>query len=569
MFTVVAGHQFFYSHPSFTPVDKPVPVTSSTTGPVKSSLLQKLCKCVIQDPSGSNLPHLESFNDILKHLISPEVDASATDAEIMSFNGVTAQEFEAISHIVQESPLFPMKPKLIHDPQLSVIIMEWLKATHEVPLTDFRDKLNSAVQNLPFDRWLLQVALETNFSIQSSQTRFSGIPDLSLTLMSMTSSNLDLLKDKVRKEIAVYPEVVLVIMILIKEAPNYHSPAEGSAAWNQFPKQNWLDEEAFLSLKHSDINSDKCDHPHGANFTLKPVIVTKHCWCNITSAKYCIWVKNDIDQRIDIDEHEMTSGVNCIPGDSKNLQANADMHALEKAEISLTIDWGVIQQESFEVHNTSHCGISFDPTLMFFDYRATQQVPLGAQDAPTVLEATAVVPLPTPGTSCPIHNHCLPRHYHDDVAGTAQDSDEGENINIHVNSDDPVATWPSGPHHLTQQKAKNDMYDIHHFFKKEEEYALCLPCVTPSSKGGGGLSVDDSYFSGKTSNTMLHNHLESVHTLLYINKLEEEGWLVQSKLLKATFSSGYTFNTLRAALALPDVTIDNLPPPPPPKGRHQ
>ncbi|KAI6021257.1 hypothetical protein EDC04DRAFT_2901326 [Pisolithus marmoratus] len=252
----------------------------------------------------------------------------------------------------------------------------------------------------------------------------------------------------------------------------------------------------------------------------------------------------------------------------KNLQASADMHALEKAEISLTIDWDVIQQ------------------------RATQQVPLGVQDAPAVLEAAAVVPLPTPGTGHPIHNHHLSCCYHDDSTGTALDSDEGENINIHVDSDgssegsqstqdrgftntmttavnmlttDPVATWLSGPCCLTWQKAKNIAYDIHHFFKKEEKYTLCLPCMTPSSKGSGGLSANDSYFSRKTSTTMLHNHLELAHMLLYVNKLEEEGWLVQLKLLKATFSSGYTFNTLRATLAFPNVMIDNLPPPPPPK----
>jgi len=57
-----------------------------------------------------------------------------------------------------------------------------------------------------------------------------------------------------------------------------------------------------------------------------------------------------------------------------------------------------------------------------------------------------------------------------------------------------------------------------------------------------------------------------MHTLPYVIQLQEQGWLVQSKLLKAAFSLGYTYNSLKAALALPNSTIDNLPPPPPKDG---
>lgn len=53
--------------------------------------------------------------------------------------------------------------------------------------------------------------------------------------------------------------------------------------------------------------------------------------------------------------------------------------------------------------------------------------------------------------------------------------------------------------------------------------------------------------------------------LLYVMKLEEEKWTVQSPLLKAAFSSGYTYNTLKAVLADQGATIHSLLPPPPPK----
>ncbi|KAI6044347.1 hypothetical protein EDC04DRAFT_2599408 [Pisolithus marmoratus] len=70
-----------------------------------------------------------------------------------------------------------------------------------------------------------------------------------------------------------------------------------------------------------------------------------------------------------------------------------------------------------------------------FCQQATQQVPLGAQDTPAVLEAAAVVPLPTPGTGHPIHNHHWPHHYHNGSAGTAQGSEEGENVDIYIDFD--------------------------------------------------------------------------------------------------------------------------------------
>lgn len=40
---------------------------------------------------------------------------------------------------------------------------------------------------------------------------------------------------------------------------------------------------------------------------------------------------------------------------------------------------------------------------------------------------------------------------------------------------------------------------------------------------------------------------------------------MQSPLLKAAFSSGYTYNSLKAVLTCQGVTIHGLPPPPPPE----
>jgi len=70
-------------------------------------------------------------------------------------------------------------------------------------------------------------------------------------------------------------------------------------------------------------------------------------------------------------------------------------------------------------------------------------------------------------------------------------------------------------------------------------------------------------FSPKTSNTTLHQHLESKHALLYLSMLEEQRWPAQSTLIKAAITSRYTYKTLRAVLGDLEVTLNNLPPPRP------
>ncbi|KAI5991329.1 hypothetical protein EDC04DRAFT_2911606 [Pisolithus marmoratus] len=63
---------------------------------------------------------------------------------------------------------------------------------------------------------------------------------------------------------------------------------------------------------------------------------------------------------------------------------------------------------------------------------------------------------------------------------------------------------------------------------------------------------------------MHQHHLNSEHPLVYLNKIEEHNWPVQSQYLGATFKRGYTFNTLQEALNCPSTEISHLLPPPPP-----
>ncbi|KAN0084632.1 hypothetical protein V8E55_008136, partial [Tylopilus felleus] len=107
--------------------------------------------------------------------------------------------------------------------------------------------------------------------------------------------------------------------------------------------------------------------------------------------------------------------------------------------------------------------------------------------------------------------------------------------------------------------------NIHHFFRKVKDHVICLPCKEATSelvKCGEPIYIHPE-FSPKTSNSPLHSHLESKHTLLYLTKLKEDGGWVGAVAIVQAFYSGYSFNTLAAVLADSNMTIDNLPPPSP------
>ena len=77
-------------------------------------------------------------------------------------------------------------------------------------------------------------------------------------------------------------------------------------AWDLFEQ----DEECrnaflFLSLRQQDQSGSDIND----QFTLNPVMVGGHAWCNIHCVEYFVWVKENVDKLIYIDVDEKTYGV--------------------------------------------------------------------------------------------------------------------------------------------------------------------------------------------------------------------------------------------------------------------
>ena len=72
---------------------------------------------------------------------------------------------------------------------------------------------------------------------------------------------------------------------------------------------------------------------------------------------------------------------------------------------------------------------------------------------------------------------------------------------------------------------------------------------------------DRSYTYGPMmSNMPKHAHIKKYHLDIYLEEAEKNSWTIWLDFVKAAFAAGYTFQTLRQALATPGTSIHSLPP---------
>jgi len=107
---------------------------------------------------------------------------------------------------------------------------------------------------------------------------------------------------KLQLEVDAHPEILLVMMIVITEAHQFHSPKEDSTAWEMFCRQQELAcFKDFVDMMQT-TNKD--------GQWLGPVTVGNHSWCHIANIDYYAWVKDGKDKiSINKDSQLMAHGV--------------------------------------------------------------------------------------------------------------------------------------------------------------------------------------------------------------------------------------------------------------------
>lgn len=166
---------------------------------------------------------------------------------------------------------------------------------HEAPLEDISVLLHEFVR-LPYPRQFLRVSIPPNFPLTSSD--LNATPDMTLCLQSLRgrrelrlpilvecafTQGIDRALDQTRREVESHPEIRMVILIDITEAPAYSSPARDSPAWDKFKDLPALQLDDFLTTCDPQLQ----DVPE----FLKPVTSGGHKWAHISTLKYHVWVR--------------------------------------------------------------------------------------------------------------------------------------------------------------------------------------------------------------------------------------------------------------------------------------
>jgi len=199
-----------------------------------------------------------------------------------------------------------------------ILIIECPSSAHEAPLNELNRALVPLLERLPYDRAWILPSVELNTSLRSSTGDLNVTPDITIILTRQSrkranpqvvylgecafSQGEKVLVKKLQLEVDAHPEILLVMMIVITEAHQFHSPKEDSTAWEMFRRQPELAcFEDFVDMMQT---TDKDSQSLGL------VTVGNHSWCRIANVDYYAWVKDGKDKiSINKDSQSMAHGV--------------------------------------------------------------------------------------------------------------------------------------------------------------------------------------------------------------------------------------------------------------------
>ncbi|OAX30826.1 hypothetical protein K503DRAFT_806674 [Rhizopogon vinicolor AM-OR11-026] len=214
----------------------------------------------------------DSYRDLLQKLVWAD-----SDTHCMDFKDVGKVAFNLVLCIVEETEVFSIrKPRLTYiSPDHSsaskgVLIVEWPSAMHEVPFQEMDRAFTMAFHDLLYEQ------------------------------DTILATDEEELFQKLISEVAKHPEVVLVVVVIIKEESPYRSPAPHSPPWETLCK-----DAEYLSFDHFVAKIEGSQD----RVLSRPAVVAGHTWCKIASIEYKVWVKADGDEPIDLVNHDAVTGV--------------------------------------------------------------------------------------------------------------------------------------------------------------------------------------------------------------------------------------------------------------------
>jgi hypothetical protein len=184
---------------------------------------------------------------------------------------------------------------------------------HEETTSEMSFTISHALHNIQYNRTLLKTSVLTNSRMYSEH--LFTIPDMQVTMKPTTTTAAETqllwmaesgftqsrvaIMTKMEDTLLSHEELLLILMILVKERKKYASPAANSVTWNQTREEGSVRTYSEFAPERT---SDKL---------FGPVIAMGHEWIDIESVDYFVWVKSG-DQRIDLAAPPTAHGVSLM-----------------------------------------------------------------------------------------------------------------------------------------------------------------------------------------------------------------------------------------------------------------
>ncbi|KIK40329.1 hypothetical protein CY34DRAFT_107813 [Suillus luteus UH-Slu-Lm8-n1] len=265
------------------------------------------------------------------------------------FSRVTPYQYNTILHAAEK---LAGKPRLFYDYENFQLEVEMPSCVHDSVVNVIRRGLESVdktLQDLITGR-LIHTEVHPSLTLNTGKKEF--VPDCvhvvtarcnppirkvpSLVEVAYSQTEAALLS-RFRSVVKAYPELAMILMVVINEIPPYESPERLSHTWKELRPKNsghLHSETSFLSMR---AEPRSLDEP-------TPVIVGNHSWCTISNIQVQVWVRGRKSPiNIDTKDNRLTARGSLYPVNADNAASMDDVTLMIMQGLSLTRDCFVEQ----------------------------------------------------------------------------------------------------------------------------------------------------------------------------------------------------------------------------------
>ena len=205
--------------------------------------------------------------------------------------------------------------RLAYNRNTLTLIVEMPSFLHEAIIKFIIQALSRTDQTLQglIPEYLIYTMIHSNLTIDKGALSF--IPDIAYVIstfghpftksipifceVAMSQSRDDLLA-KLRDMVQAFLDTLVIIMVIIKEAPPYSAPKRRSMAWRSLRQDSRV--RSFTDFVH-----DVTELPSSESRDTKPIVFSGHTWCSLSTIDIQVWARGSLPIDIDTTDPDVTA----------------------------------------------------------------------------------------------------------------------------------------------------------------------------------------------------------------------------------------------------------------------